>query len=122
MAFIHIAGNTYELIFENRNGWNVEAFRNRYSEVLERYDYIVGDWGYNQLRLKHFFRDGHHKVIKDSTYSVVAEYINAYCNFGCYSFIIEKKHASEALDTSHDEIFIEELEYIRPVPVPSEPE
>ena len=120
MAFIHIAGNTYELIFENRNGWNVEAFRNRYSEVLERYDYIVGDWGYNQLRLKGFFRDGHQKATKDSTYSYMTDYINEYCNFGCAYFIIEKKQGSEALETSDDDIFIEELEYIRPVPVPRE--
>jgi len=121
MAFIHIAGNTYELIFENRNGWNVEAFRNRYSEVLERYDYIVGDWGYNQLRLKGFFRDGHQKATKDSTFSYMTDYINEYCNFGCAYFIIEKKQGSEALETSDDDIYIEEIEYTRPVPVPREP-
>ncbi len=27
----------------------------RFSEVLARYDYIVGDWGYEQLRLRGFF-------------------------------------------------------------------
>jgi len=120
MALIHIAGNTYELIFENRNGWNVEAFRNRYSEVLDRYDYIVGDWGYNQLRLKGFFRDGHQKATKDTTFSYMTDYINEYCNFGCAYFILEKKHGSEALETSDDDIFIEEIEYTRPVPVPKE--
>ena len=26
----------------------------RFSEVLARYDYIVGDWGYEQLRLRGF--------------------------------------------------------------------
>lgn len=120
MALIHIAGNTYELIFENRNGWNVEAFRNRYSEVLERYDYIVGDWGYNQLRLKGFFRDGHQKATKDSTYSYMTDYINEYCNFGCAYFILEKKQDNvEAGDA--EVIFIDEVEYTRPVPVPKEP-
>jgi len=121
MALIHIAGNTYELIFENRNGWNVEAFRNRYSEVLERYDYIVGDWGYNQLRLKGFFRDGHQKATKDTTFSYMTDYINEYCNFGCAYFILEKKQGTEALETSDEDIFIEEIEYTRPVPVPKEP-
>lgn len=119
MALIHIASNTYELIFENRNGWNVEAFRNRYSEVLERYDYIVGDWGYNQLRLKGFFRDGHQKATKDSTYSYMTDYINEYCNFGCAYFILEKKQDNvEAGDA--EVIFIDEVEYTRPVPVPKE--
>lgn len=121
MALIHIAGNTYELIIENRNGWNVEAFRNRYSEVLDRYDFIVGDWGYNQLRLKGFFRDGHQKATKDTTFSYMTDYINEYCNFGCAYFILEKKQGSEALETSDEDIFIEEIEYTRPVPTPKEP-
>jgi uncharacterized protein YutD len=91
MALIHIGGKSYELMHENRNGWNPEAFRNRYSEVLERYDYIIGDWGYNQLRLKGFFRDGHQKAAKESSFSGVSDYINEYCNFGCAYFVLEKK-------------------------------
>lgn len=94
MALIHIGGKSYELIHENRSGWNPEAFRNRYSEVLERYDYIIGDWGYNQLRLKGFFRDGHQKANRESTYSTAADYINEYCNFGCAYFILEKKQGA----------------------------
>ncbi|MCR2802331.1 YutD family protein [Paenibacillus soyae] len=96
MALIHIGGKSYELIHENRNGWNPEAFRNRYSEVLERYDYIIGDWGYNQLRLKGFFRDNHQKATKDSVYSAASDYINEYCNFGCAYFILEKKSGGRA--------------------------
>ncbi|MDF2836353.1 MAG: hypothetical protein K0Q63_1993 [Paenibacillus sp.] len=94
MALIHIGGKSYELVLENRNGWNPEAFRNRYSEVLERYDYIIGDWGYNQLRLKGFFQDGHQKASKDSYFSGISDYINEYCNFGCAYFILEKKQGT----------------------------
>lgn len=88
---IHIGGRTYELIHENRNGWNFEAFRERFSEVLERYDYVIGDWGYNQLRLKGFFRDNHPKVTRDSAISSMVDYINEYCNFGCAYFVLEKQ-------------------------------
>jgi len=87
---IVVAGKTYELVKENRNGWNYEAFRSRYSEVLDRYDYIVGDWGYNQLRLKGFFREGHPKATKDTSIAGVQDYLNEYCNFGCAYFIVEK--------------------------------
>ena len=31
-----------------------ERLGERFSEVLARYDYIVGDWGYEQLRLRGF--------------------------------------------------------------------
>nr|MBO2470622.1 DUF1027 domain-containing protein [Bacillota bacterium] len=46
---IVVNGNQYELVKEFRNGWNPEAFQSRYSEILDKYDYIVGDWGFGQL-------------------------------------------------------------------------
>ncbi|WP_426451610.1 YutD family protein [Paenibacillus sp. S-38] len=87
---IHIAGKSYEVIVDHKNGWRFEAFRERYSEVLERYDYIVGDWGYSQLRLRGFFKDNHPKATRDTTISTLQDYLNEYCNFGCAYFIIEK--------------------------------
>ncbi|GGG76315.1 YutD family protein [Paenibacillus radicis (ex Gao et al. 2016)] len=87
---IQIGGKIYELLHENRNGWNADAFKDRYSEVLERYDFIIGDWGYNQLRLKGFFRDNHMKATKESAFSGMTDYINEYCNFGCAFFVLEK--------------------------------
>lgn len=109
MALIHIGGKSYELIHENRSGWNPEAFRDRYSEVLERYDFIVGDWGYNQLRLKGFFRDANLKAAKDSVFSAMPDYINEYCNFGCAYFILEKKQASRKEPEDYDLDMDEEL-------------
>lgn len=109
MALIHIGGKSYELIHENRGGWNPEAFRSRYSEVLERYDYIIGDWGYNQLRLKGFFRDNHQKATKDSAFSTVSDYIIEYCNFGCAYFILEQKQGGRS-ETSEDDLDLD-VEY-----------
>jgi uncharacterized protein YutD len=87
---IHIGGRTFELIQEHKNGYNYEAFRERYSDVLDRYDYIVGDWGYSQLRLRGFFKEGHQKANKESSLSFLQDYLNEYCNFGCAYFILEK--------------------------------
>jgi len=83
-------GNAYSLVHEHKNGWNPEIFRERYSEVLDRFDYIVGDWGYNQLRLRGFFRDGHPRATKDYAISSFVDYINEYCNFGCAHFVLAK--------------------------------
>lgn len=87
---IHIQGKTYELVKDHKDGWNAEAFRSRYSEVLDRYDYIVGDWGYNQLRLKGFMDDSRGKVPKDQAISSLQDYLNEYCNFGCAYFVLHK--------------------------------
>uniref|UniRef100_UPI002116680A YutD family protein n=1 Tax=Paenibacillus sp. FSL H8-0548 TaxID=1920422 RepID=UPI002116680A len=102
MALIHIGGKSYEIVHENRNGWNPEAFRDRYSEVLERYDFIIGDWGYSQLRLKGFFRDNHQKATKESNFSSMSDYINEYCNFGCAYFILEKTLSTKREPEDYD--------------------
>ncbi|QAY66792.1 YutD-like domain-containing protein [Paenibacillus protaetiae] len=101
---IHIGGKVYEIIHEHKNGWNPDAFRDRYSDVLDRYDYIVGDWGYNQLRLKGFLKDGHAKATKDCAYSFMTDYINEYCNFGCAYFVLEKVAASRLPEEETEEI------------------
>lgn len=77
-------------MLDYKDGWNPEAFRGRYSEVLDRYDYIIGDWGYSQLRLKGFYRDNHPKVNRDTAISGMVDYINEYCNFGCAYFVLHK--------------------------------
>ena len=92
---IQIAGRLYELIHEHKNAWNPEAFKGRYSDVLDRYDYIIGDWGYNQLRLKGFYKEGHPKATKESTIASLVDYINEYCNFGCAYFVLQKAPGSK---------------------------
>lgn len=87
---IQIGGRTYELIQNYRDAWDPEAFKQRYSEVLDRYDYIIGDWGYEKLRLKGFLRDNHPKANRDTAYSGITDYINEYCNFGCAYFVLQK--------------------------------
>ncbi|WP_260865823.1 YutD family protein [Paenibacillus xylanexedens] len=87
---VQVGGKNYEIVQNHKEGWNAEVFRDRYSEVLERYDYIIGDWGYSQLRLKGFYRDNHPKATKDSTIASLVDYINEYCNFGCAYFVLQK--------------------------------
>ena len=92
---IQIGGRIYELLHEHKNAWNADAFKDRYNEVLDRYDYIVGDWGYNMLRLKGFFRENHPKATKESTIAAISDYINEYCNFGCAYFVLQKTPANK---------------------------
>ncbi|CEG28427.1 YutD family protein [Bacillus sp. B-jedd] len=80
----------YEVIEDYRDGFNEEAFKERYSEILARYDYIVGDWGYGQLRLKGFFDDQNQKATFDTKISTITEYLYEFCNFGCAYFVVKK--------------------------------
>ncbi len=80
----------YEINEEFRDGFNEEVFRERYSEILAKYDYIVGDWGYGQLRLRGFFDDQNQKATYDTKISTLKEYLYEYCNFGCAYFVLKK--------------------------------
>jgi len=87
---ITVQNQFFELVKEEKNGFNEEAFKERYSEILNKYDFIVGDWGYNQLRLRGFFDDQNQKATYDTKISTLEEYIFEYCNFGCAYFVLKK--------------------------------
>ncbi|WP_243290421.1 YutD-like domain-containing protein [Bacillus sp. FJAT-47783] len=87
---ITIQNQQYELVKEFKNGFNEEAFKARYSEILNKYDFIVGDWGYNQLRLRGFFDDQNQKATYDTKISTLDEYLYEYCNYGCAYFVLKK--------------------------------
>ncbi|WP_170008064.1 YutD family protein [Bacillus fonticola] len=80
----------YELIEEQRDGFQEDAFVERYSDILAKYDYIVGDWGYGQLRLRGFFDDQNQKASFDNKASTIQDYLYEHCNFGCAYFILKK--------------------------------
>ena len=46
MKTYKIENNTYELIKDYKNGFDLEAIKERYTEYFEDYDYILGDWYY----------------------------------------------------------------------------
>ncbi|MEG9462862.1 YutD family protein [Bacillus amyloliquefaciens] len=87
---ILIQNAEFELVHDFKNGFNEEAFKARYSDILNKYDYIVGDWGYSQLRLKGFFDDQNQKATFETKISILDEYIYEYCNFGCAYFVLKR--------------------------------
>lgn len=90
MDVIIADSNIYEVMDDIREGFKEEDFIGRYSEILAKYDYIVGDWGYGQLRLKGFFDDKNQKSTFDTKISTLQDYLYEYCNFGCAYFILRK--------------------------------
>lgn len=85
----------YELSIDHREGFDAEALAGRYTSILSKYDYIVGDWGYEQLRLKGFYRNNNSKVAQDKKISFLEDYLYEYCNFGCAYFVIEKTRSEK---------------------------
>lgn len=107
---IKVDQHYFELIENYRECFNEEQFIARYSDILDKYDYIVGDYGYDQLRLKGFYKDSNKKAEMSKRFSNIQDYIFEYCNFACPYFVlrhlskqevkklIEEVHPSDVID------------------------
>ncbi|MGI6154916.1 MAG: YutD family protein [Enterococcus lemanii] len=85
-----IGARQYQLVANHREAFQLDKLGERYSEVLARYDYIVGDWGYDQLRLKGFFEASNKKALPEQKIDTLEDYLYEYCNFGCAYFVIKR--------------------------------
>jgi len=80
----------YRIVENHDSGFSEERIEERYNNVLDKYDYIVGDWGYDQLRFKGFYEDERNESTLDNRISHLEDYLLEYCNFGCAYFVLEK--------------------------------
>ena len=85
---IKIDGRPYDLVENYHEGFNAERLGERFSQILTKYDYIVGDWGYDQLRLRGFYEIGSKKGSPYQSIERLDDYLYEYCNFGCSYFIL----------------------------------
>ncbi|WP_328515411.1 YutD family protein [Halobacillus yeomjeoni] len=87
---LELFGKKYEVVEDFREGFQQEEVEGRFSEILNKYDFIVGDWGYGQLRLKGFYDDQNSKATFDTKISTLEDYLYEYCNFGCPYFVLKR--------------------------------
>lgn len=97
----------FEIIEEYRECFDEELFAQRYADILDKYDYIVGDFGYDQLRLKGFYKDSNKKAELSKRFSTIQDYLLEYCNFGCPYFILKKIPEDEVPSQIEDDDDVE---------------
>lgn len=90
MKKVIIDNLTYEIIKDNRNGYNEEEFKNRYTDYFLDFDYVVGDWAYDKLRLKGFYNDDNDKAKDFNKISNLDKYLKNNCAYGCKYFVAKK--------------------------------
>ncbi|MBG9984594.1 YutD family protein [Aerococcaceae bacterium DSM 111022] len=90
---ILIEEETYFIVKDYREGFELEAFKNRYQTFFEKFDFIVGDWGHEQLRLRGFYQVNTPGAPYDQTIDLLEDYITEYCNFGARYFVLGKEAA-----------------------------
>jgi len=80
----------YTVLKEFRTVFNAEQFNEKIVHVLLKYDFIVGDFADDHLRLKGFYRDKRRDVEADKKASKIEKYIKESCNYMCPHYVLEK--------------------------------
>lgn len=94
---LKINGHLYNLIVNKNDGFQLGQFENTFNPIFTHFDYIVGDIGYGQLRLKGFY-DDQRNVDNDLKKSAIEDYLIDYCNFGSSYFVLHNLEASKIGD------------------------
>jgi len=87
---INIADIEYNLKKEYKNGFDKDLFTEKWTDDFKDYDYVVGDFSYNKLRLKGFYKNDNKKVKEHNNYKFFDEYLKNNCSFECKYFVLEK--------------------------------
>lgn len=95
---LKINGHLYNLIVNKNDGFELGQFENAFNPIFTHFDYIVGDIGYGQLRLKGFY-DDKRNVESDLKKSAIEDYLIDYCNFGSSYFVLHNLEASKVSES-----------------------
>lgn len=80
----------YELIKDYRNAFNFDELVEKYTDYFYDFDYVLGDYSYDKLRLKGFCKKKNKNLNNINDYALVDNYLKEYCSYECRYFIIEK--------------------------------
>lgn len=90
MKKVEINGIQYEIIRNDNGCLNRELLVDKITDYFDSYDYIVGDYAYEKVRLKGFYESTNKKAKNINNIKNVDEYIENYCSYGSKIFIIKK--------------------------------
>ena len=80
----------YELVRNEKDGFDYEAVKEKYTDYFENFDYILGDWAYGKLRLKGFYESTNKMSKKINDIKYVDDYLKNNCAFECKWFLLKK--------------------------------
>ena len=91
MKKIILNGNNYQLIENKNNCFNEKDILAKFTEYFDSYDYILGDYSYEKLRLKGFYDTTNKFATSINDVSHWKEYIKNFCAYECNYFLLKKE-------------------------------
>ncbi len=92
---VEAEGFTFNLVENSKEAFDATAYTQRFSEVLTKFDYIVGDWSNEQLRLRGFYKNERAEESLEEI-SRLQDYLLEYCSYGCAYFVLENEAPKRA--------------------------
>lgn len=80
----------YKLFKNYKEGFDLEALKEKYTDYFHSYDYIVGDWSYGKVRLKGFYDSANKNCTDINNFKNYETYLKNNCAYDCRYFIIKK--------------------------------
>lgn len=84
----------YELIEDNGDCFNEVEVKDKVTDYFDEFDYILGDYAYNKLRLKGFCNRNNTRYNKINDYKSKDEYLKNLCAYKCRYFVLKKSKRS----------------------------
>ena len=90
MKKIEINGIQYEIVRNDGNCLDADVLSEKITDYFDPYDYIMGDFAYEKVRLKGFYESTNKKANSINDIKKMDDYIKNYCSYGAKVFLIKK--------------------------------
>ena len=88
----NIKFNNQKYIIEKNiyNCFKYEEVEVLFTDYFDEFDYILGDYSYDKLRLKGFCKKGSSRFNKINDINQIDEYVKNYCSYQANYFLLKK--------------------------------
>ncbi len=90
MKKVEIRGFCYEVLENVGECFVLEEVQEKVTDYFDDFDYILGDYSYDRLRLKGFNDKNNKNFKKINDIASLKSYIEQYCSYGAKYFLLKK--------------------------------
>ena len=94
MKNIILEENEYVIEENYKDCFNIDDAKFLYTDYFHEFDYILGDYSYNKLRLKGYFDSKNKKAKNYNDIKFYKKYLEDFCAAECPYFLIKKVNKS----------------------------
>lgn len=79
----------YEIIRNDKDCINKKELEEKITDYFDEYDYIMGDFAYDKVRLKGYYNSDNKMAKKINDIKYLDDYIENYCSYGARIFLLK---------------------------------